>query len=1007
MDSNRLTNLGIDNTGKLVLTYGQEDTDYYVDGDSTSGYIYRAAESTFFCRVRDLFPTELQAMFVDRESANAWSATSLINQWDEAQSQFPEELWLLDIQRKYLRTYQGISIDNSIVPSSGAVAERFLKTMLNGRKKYQRRMFERNQELYMATKYFGNTATQDQIMMRFNKPEGKETNYTLYLTPYSNMYIGVKFGNFTATNFRAKAGQEYTIPYSLDTADITLIYGASFIQEIGDLSKCYVGDNDFSKASRLQKLSIGSSEEGYSNTFMSTIGLGSNKLLEYLDIRNITGLNSVIDVSQCNNLTELHAGGTNATGVIFANGGKLQKAYLPDVISMTLKNLNNLEVFDVEAYKKLQTLIIENTPFVDSYSIVTNAPNLRTLRLIGLDWGADEGVTDTSILDRLIKLSGVDSSGYTTDTSVLSGLFHSPIVKEKLLAEYNAAWSGLEITYDTLVTQFTATFINDDGTVLDVQYVDKGSTPVDPLTRADDPIDTPTKESSVAEDFTFNGWDTKLTALFANVTITATYAASPRKYTIKYMSKNTVLQETVAEYGTSILYEGDTPTYTAEEAAYKYYLFTGWDKSGLVDGDKIVNAVYDSCEYASGYFDDKELAGLRPVEIYAMVALETGRTLSVSDYLTDGDEMSITLGHDYDYDDVESHEFISEKTVFDGSKHIDTGIKLFEEDRDFVIAIDFAMAEGNKTNAVLAECFQANGSNGFKLWYNGGTKLTYGTSSSDVAGIKNREMLVIRHLKGDNNLYLYTANLGGNNIASITLERAKTTTADSTFVLGCSQPEEGYYEDFALGTIHWCKLWWADLGESACLQLAAWTHEEVTLEVCGFKRYYLSANPSKRCSFSLLATHLLDRERSLHSLDSNSGGWAKTTLNTFLNTRLHNALPLEWKALIKQVQISSSVGDKSTEISTSDCYITIPAVIEVDPSMMTDPYPYEGSSISYMTTNDSRKRAFDGGDYATYWTRSPNVNYSNYYFVVQEDGSTWGYNSPQYQQYGVLIEVSI
>lgn len=1008
-----MTTLGIDNTGKLVLTYGQEDTDYYTDGDSSSGYIYRAAESTFFCRVRDLFPTELQAMFVDRESANAWSATGLINQWDNAQAQFPEELWLLDIQRKYLRTYQGISIDNSIVPSTGAVAERFLKTMLNGRKKYQRRMFERNQELYMATKYFGNTATQDQIMMRFNKPEGVETDYTLYITPYSNMYIGVKFGNFTATNFRAKAGQQYTIPYSLETADITLIYGASFIQEIGDLSKCYVGDNDFSKASRLQKLTIGSDRDGYKNGFMSTIGLGSNKLLEYLDIRNITGLTSVIDVSQCNNLLEIHAEGTNATGVIFSNGGKVQKAYLPDVISMTLKNLNHLEEFEMSGHTKLQTLIVENTPFIDTYGIVTDAASLRTLRLIGIDWGADEGITDTSILARLLKLSGIDSSGYATDVSVLAGKFHSPIVKEKELAEYNEAWSGLEITYDTLVNQFTATFINDDGTVLDVQYVDKGVAPVDPLTRTDNPIDTPTKKSSVSTDYTFAKWDSSLVPLFGNVTIVATYTESLRNYTVKYVSKNTVLQEETAPYGSMVFYNGDIPTYTAEELAFKYYLFTRWDKSGLVDGNKVINAVYDTCEYVSGYFDDKELETMRPVEIYALTQLESSRVLSVSDYVTDNgsDSLVLPLGHDYDYDDVESVEFISEKTVFDGkTKYVDTKVKLFEEDRDFVIALDFKIVTGNTTGAVLAECFQANGSNGFRLAYNGGSRLTWGTASETVSGINEREMVVIRHIAGNNNLYVYASNLDGDEVRTTTITKTKSTTADSTFVLGCSQPEEGYYEDYCAGNIYWCKLWWADLGEEACKQLVSWTHEDINLEVCGFKRFYLSENPSKRCSMSLLATHLLDRTHRMTNTDSNTGGWATAELNRFLNTRMYDAVPLEWQALIKQVQVSSSIGGKSTELSTSDCYFIVPAAIELDSTMTSDPYPYEGSAISYMTTTTSRIKQTQDGKTLGYWTRSPNASYNNYYYGVNAEGSLWGYNSPAYisdDNGGVLIEFSI
>jgi hypothetical protein len=42
-------------------------------------------------------------------------------------------------------------------------------------------------------------------------------------------------------------------------------------------------------ATRLQRLVIGSDVEGYENTFMTKLSLGNNKLLEYLDIRNITG----------------------------------------------------------------------------------------------------------------------------------------------------------------------------------------------------------------------------------------------------------------------------------------------------------------------------------------------------------------------------------------------------------------------------------------------------------------------------------------------------------------------------------------------------------------------------------------------------------------------------------------------------------------------------------------------------------------------------------------------
>lgn len=1000
------TCLGIDNTGKLVLTYGKEDVDFYVDGEPSSSYIYRAAESTFFCRVRDLFASELQAMYVDRENVNAWSADSLINQWDTVQSQFPEEIWRLDIQRKYTRTYMGASIDGSI---AGTANPRFLTEMLNGRKKYQRRMFERNQELYFATKYFGNRATQDQIMMRFNNPVGAtiKQDFTLYITPYSDMYIGVKFGNVSPTNFRAKAGVEYTIPYGIDadTADITLIYGASFIQAIGDLSKCYVGDNDFSKATRLQKLVIGNNTDGYANTYMTKISLGNNKLLEYLDLQNITGLNSVVDLSQCNNLLELHAEGSGATGAIFANGGKLEKAYLPSVVSLTVKNLNNLKEFTVADYSNLQTLIVEGTPFINTYDIVRSATKLNILRLVNMDWNSNLHIENTNILNRLMKLRGIGNDGYETEVSVLTGNFHAATMKQKELGIYEAAWKDLNLTYDTLVEQYTVTFKNTDGTVLEVQYVDNGGSATDPSTRIDAPI-VPTMPSTVQYDYEFDGWDSPLSGIFSDRVITAKYNAIIRSYTVKYVARGIVKQESVGRYGDYITYDGDTPVYTDEEPSYAYYLFNRWDKSGMVNGDKTINAIFDKFTYSEGAFDDKELSDLTPVELYAISKL--GKASSI---IEDKDAYTITLGNDVTYDDISETVIISEKTEFNGGNYIDTGIKLFDEDKDFVLAIDYEFGEGNKTNSVLAQCFQSNGTNGFKLWYSdstsySGSKFTWGTSAENMVAKNKREMLIIRHVKGDNNLIIYNSNLDGDSVSSVELTRTRTTVSDAPLVFGAALADDGVFENYATGTINWCKLWFADLGDATCRNLAIWTHEQVDMEACGFRKYYLTENPSQRCSFSLLATHLLDRDYNWSAVNSNAGGFASSALREMLNNRLYKAIPTQIRSIIKEVNVPSSVGSKSTEIVTSNCYITVPARVELDTSATDEPYINEGGNISYIYDNNTRKRAHKDGTYSKYWLRSPNASYTNYVYTVNADGALYGFNIPTYS-YGILIEISI
>lgn len=999
------TSLGIDNTGKLVLTYGKEDVDFYVDNDPSSAYIYRAAKSTFFCRLRDLFKSEMQGMFVNREDANAWSATGLINQWDNAQNEFPEELWRLDIQRKYIRTYKGVSIDNSI---AGEANPRFLTEMMNGRKRYQRRMFERNQELYMATKYFGKTATQDQIMMRFNNPESYvlKPNFTLYLTPYSDMYIGVKFGNVEAINFRAKAGIEYTIPYSLDTADITLIYGASFIQGIGDLSKCYVGDNDFSKASRLQRLSIGNNTAGYSNAYMKQIALGNNKLLEYLDIRNTTALEDVVDLSNCGNLIELYAQGSGATGVIFANGGKIEKFYIPSVTSLTMKNLNYIKDFSIASYNNMQTLIVEHTPIINTYDIVNSSPKLQTLRLIGIDWDMET----TSTLDRVLSLRGINNDGGEINQSVLTGMVYVPVIRQQQLNDYRNAWTDLEFNFDTLIEQYAVTFRNYDGTVLEVQYVDKGSDAVDPTTRTENRI-TPTKPSSVSHDFTFVGWDSSLTSIFADRVITATYTSSLRSYTIKYVSKGSVLQESTGLYGENVPYTGSIPTYTAEESAYTYYLFNRWDKSGFIDGNKVVNAIFDKFNYTTTSFDGKELSNLKPVEIYALTKLSTLGTVDISKIIEDKDPYYFTIGNDIDYDDIESELIISDTMSFTGSNHFDTGIKLFDIDRDFVLAIDYEFLSGNTEGNVLAQCFQSDGKNGFKLWHGNSTevKFQWGTVNSNITSTNKREMVIIRHIKGDNNLIIYNSNLDSDNVSIIELERTKSTIGNNTLVFGCARADDGIYENFAIGNINWCKVWYRDLGDSVCRDLAMWTHEKITLEACGFRRYYLSDNSGKRCSFSMLASNLLDRNKKW-SDSNNAGGWGSSSLSASLNNRLYKAIPSQVRALIKQVKVPSSLGSMSIEVETSDCYITIPSLVEIASTSNkvntnVDPYVNEGTAISYILSDDNRKRSYNGGEYATYWTRSPNVSNNNYVYQINASGSPYGYSNPYYEA-GVLILIS-
>ena len=968
------------------MTYGKEDSDYRTEGDPSSGYVFNAAESVIWCRIRDLMQSQLRTMYASCESKGCWSATSLINQFDSKQNEWCEELWRVDYVRKYERTYREGNT-------------RFLEQMMNGKKKYQRRQFERDQEIYMATKFVGTTATSDQIMFRCNTPVGAavQPDYTLHLTPYSNMYIDVLFGNSAVKQIRAKAGQTYDIACPYETMDDTavLVYAASRIQSMGDVSTCYIHDNDFSKAERLKELIIGNTAEGFSNTFLTNLVIGNNKLLEKLDIRNTPNLSTSLDFSKCLNLKELYATGSGLTGVLFANGGKIATALLPDTLtSINMKNLLYLNNLQIAGYDKISTMIIENCDVVDCKALIEKSKNVTRVRITGVDWRLD----DTSLLDRIYGMKGIDRNGYNTDQSVLTGSVHVPVMREKKLAEYRAAWPDLDITYNTLVEQFTILFKNDDGTILDTQYVDKGGTPVDPITRDENPLSTPKKVSSQQYDYTYSGWDKNFVTAFADAVYTATYTSTVRKYTVRYISKGTVKETITADYGSTVFYSGDIPTYTAEEGAYKYYLFDKWDSSGYVTGDKDINAVFDSCEYVQDYFTGKDLSTMRPVEIYTMCKLAKEQEV-----VSEKDSVSFTMGTDYSFEDITDQTLIAQETVFTGSNYVDTQISLFDEDKDFVVAVDYMFASENTNNAVLMQCYKSDGSIGFKLWNNTQPQLTWNTSSLVASNIGKRDILVLRHIKGEKQIHVYRGDLPADTIAYSTLSSNKSAIANSTLVFGCSKADDGAYENYAKGTIYWAKVWNADLGDTACRNLAAWTHEEINLEMYAFKRYYLSDSSGSRASMSFMASHVLANQMQLNSTSANAGGWAAMNLNTFLNERFYKAIPVQWRQLIKQVKIQSSNGQKSTETSTSNCYIAIPAAYEVDGSMNFEPYSYEGSPIPFITSDATRLRKTADDVAVSYWLRSPNVMSNTYLYGVNADGSLSGYKYANGESYVAII----
>lgn len=173
--------------------------------------------------------------------------------------------------------------------------------------------------------------------------------------------------------------------------------------------------------------------------------------------------------------------------------------------------------------------------------------------------------------------------------------------------------------------------------------------------------------------------------------------------------------------------------------------------------------------------------------------------------------------------------------------------------------------------------------------------------------------------------------------------------------------------------------------------------------------YYLSDVASKRANVTFIASNLLGSKKAYSNKSTNTGGWAESTLNTWMNTRITKAISPLWKALIKPVKVNSSIGNKSNTISTSNCRFYVPALYDIDASAGSDPYSSEtNATIPYYVDNESRKKAKTSTPdvYESYWTRSPNAQVSNWVYSVSEQGDTYGYSYPG-QENGVLLMFSI
>ncbi len=942
------TGLGNDNEGGLTLTYGYEA----MDTIGTKN-VFNGSTSAWFQFLNGLHEAR-RVMYLHMESIGTFNADALIQKFLDFQKVIPARVRNRDYWYKYLRRYEENEDDG------------YLAMLEGGLKTYQRWQFLVYQMSYMASRYIGSASSNDRITIRTYTPTTSGLVVTpkneMTITMYAKMYITILVGS-VRKQIKAERGVPYTLTFdeagSLNDTE-TYIYSASMIQAIGDISHLYPGYMAFANATRLRSIQVSSTEEGYTNTNAESLTFGANKMLEEIICPNLPKVEIAMDATQLQSLRYINAQGSGFTGFAFANGGVLETALLSAPASISLRNLLYLKEFTLESYDKLTSVTVDNCPSIDTQALMNSAKNLVRVRLIGLDWTEYETEV-TELLARLYTLRGRDESDSDIPQSVLAGDVYLATARQRLLDAYNLAWSDLTISYGTLVVQYALTFLNADGTAIQakdgsgayVQYVDRGDNGYDPIDAGE--VDTPTLPSTEAVHFNFDKWDDDLTTVISDRTVNAVYTDTPRKYTVKWLgANNKVCKEAEYEYGAEAVYDGDKPTNTAGESSLTFSEFIGWDKStARVTQDMTVNARWQTA--------DLPIAGTSlEVMNYAQLA-GVKKTGKASDYFEQKARIPFVMGYEPEFDNVESV-LLAENLELDGATIVDTGVKLLDVDRDWTMVVDGVFDVATAESCMVA-CFTKTGYHGFKVKYNSGFAVQWSTNTKSNANAtttttiqdtttitaRYRELAVLRHVKGSNNLIVYMSKPGSLAIDKVELNKTITTVSDATIVFGGDNEGENY----ATGTLFRCKLWYGDLGDDECQKMAAWPREECYLEAITVANGVKTSGGKTNIDF--IHAGLMCGLHRMNPSNTNAGGWPETEMRTWMQSRYYPALPEPLRDMLEQVHISSVgyVDGTNHQIYESDDFV-YPAAYRDFSGSNSEPWIYTGEWIPWFTSNAKR-----------------------------------------------------
>ena len=554
------TAIGTNNEGSLVFGYSLEDT------DTVSGAnVFNGQTSVLWCNVRDAYPSEISTMYQTLRSQGILSYANVEQRFEQHQAKWPEAIFNEDAVFKYL--------DPLTDPDAGKEPTDVYLPMLQGSKAEQRKWWLFNRFRYMDSKWLAGDATTYRIQLRgYAKAD-------ITVTPYSDIYPTVQYGSYFVGQ-RGTHGTPTTLACPIDTLNDTeiYIYSAPQLQSVGDLSGLKVGFADFSQATKLTSVKVGSSASGYTNPNLTSLSVGTNNLLASVDATNCTALTGTVDLSGAANIEHVLMKGTAISSVTLPVGGILKELRLPaTVTNLTVRDQPQITTFDFSGtdYSSVTTLRVENSSAIPVLDILADMAANSRVRIIGFTLAVTSTDDVEDFYDFLDTMRGLDEYGNNLESAVAAGTITGlGTITGAWLAEMEARYPDITITYEHISS--TLTYKSWDGlTTIQTETIADGGDGTY--------SGTPSRTSTAQYNYTFLGWalstdsqtaDPNATkGVVADRTVYAAYSRTLQTYTVKFYNGSTLLQ-TVSNvaYGGSATYTGTTPVDPSGESMP----FDGW-----------------------------------------------------------------------------------------------------------------------------------------------------------------------------------------------------------------------------------------------------------------------------------------------------------------------------------------------------------------------------------------------------------------------------------------------